>query len=695
MRNAFVFRACAVVVLLCQLSPALSVRAQQPSGQTQPPGARPGQEQPPRAPRPRTTAPTSRTAPGEDRSSQRREEDDRPSPYYDYPFGSRVTSRRTLTLDEAVSLALSNASAFQQSQYEERIAREDVHQARVAFLPQLSMPLTYFGTTTSRVRNEGDPLTYSFVSSSAINETIALVNASGEVDLSGRLRAQLRRSRHLLAAARAGAQVARRDLVLATVDAYYALALARQKRRLADETLGLAEGFVKVSESLKASGDGEEADMFRAISASRARRDELEQARASEAAAMDLLRSLTGIDFSTFVGVKRLTESVPTVSDFLGYTEELIKQRPEFDVIEAQKRAAVQEAKLARSERLPQLTYSLNGGFDAGDFRPLGRYAGASAIFTLTIPIFNFGASRSREVQARLRAEQLDIQREATMRQLRQEFYTTRAAALAALNRIQEAKGASEAAQQNITMIFARYRLKKAEITEVIDAQASFAETRTAYYQAIADYYTQRIRLEPDPEQLLRARPSQPELLSSAPRAAAPCTMSLAQAPAIAGFRLGMTREEVQARFPNSPVPAPDESGLSIMHLRGIQAPAGSALEGANNLTIELLDDRLVYIRVSYATTDKWQSMDEFVASVAERLGVRGQWKRFYDWENKTIRDAEDLRDSALECHGFRLSAGIGIEGLTSNEQTPHLELEDMSAIQTIRAREEQRAAKE
>jgi outer membrane protein TolC len=672
--------------------------AQQPTGTTQPqPAARPGQTQPPQAQRPRqqqqedATAPTSSTAQAET-GAERGE--DKPSPYYDYPFGSRTTSRRTLTLDEAVSLALSNANAFRQSQYEERIAREDVKQARAAFFPQLTMPLTYFGTTTSRVRNEGDPLTFSYVSSSAIHETIALVNAGGEIDLSGRLRAQLRRSRHLLTAASAGAQVARRELVLATIDAYYALALARQKRRLADETLGLAEGFVKVTEGLKARGDGgEEADLFRAISAARTRRDELEQARASEAAAMDLLRSLTGVDFNTFIGVRRLTESVPTVSDFLGYTEELIKARPEFNMLEAQKRAALQEAKVARSERLPQLSYNINGGFDAGDFRPLGRYAGGSAIVTLTIPIFNFGASKSRETQARLRAEQLDVQRESTLRQLRQEFYTTRAAALAALERIRETRSASEAAQQNITLIFTRYRLKRAEITEVIDAQAASAESRAAYYQAIADYQTQRIRLEPDPEQLLQPRTAGPEVLSAArPRA---CALSLSQAPVIGGFRLGMTTDEVQARLPNSPTPAPNDIGVSTVHLRGIQSPAGSAFEGANNITLEMLDGRLAYIRVSYPATNKWQSKDEFIANIAERLNINGPWRSFYDWENKTIRDSEDLRDSALECNGFRLSAGIGIEGLTNVEQTPHLELEDMAAAQTIKSREDAKAERE
>lgn len=689
MRKDFVSSACALGLLCCLIGHALPLYAQQPSATTPPqPEARPGKTQTPQAPRPGSATPGSSS--GEEGSSAQRE--DRPSPYYDYPFGSRTTSKRTLTLDEAVALALSNASAYQQSQFDERIAREDVRQARAAFLPEITMPLTYFGTTPSKVRAADEPLVYSYVSSSAINETIALVNASGELDLSGRLRASLRRSRHLLAAARAGAQVARRELVIATIDAYYALALARQKRRLADETLGLSEGFVKVSEGLKARGGGEEADVFRAISAARTRRDELEQARAGEAAAMDLLRSLTGIDFNTFLGVKRLTETVPTVSDFLGYTEEMIKARPEFSVIEAQKRAASQEARIARAERLPQLTYTINGGFDAGDFRPLGRYAGGSAIVTLTIPIFNFGASKSRETQARLREQQLDVQRQSTMRALRQEFYTTRAAALAALERIRDAQSASEAAQQNITLIFTRYRLKKAEITDVIDAQSAFAETRTSYYQAIADYHTQRIRLEADPEQMLRPHHLEPETLSSMrPRA---CTLGLAEAPNIGGFRLGMTLSEVQARFPNNQIPSPDEFGVSTMHLRGVKSPAGSVFEDANNITIEFTDGRLSYIRVDYPVTNQWENKDAFVASIANRLNINGQWKYFYDWEDKTIRGAEDLRDMALECNGFRLSAGIGIEGYGGNDQTPHMELEDTAAAKAVKEREEERAAR-
>lgn len=421
---------------------------------------------------------------------------DRPPPYYKYPFGSETTRARTLTLGEAVELALRQASTFSQAQIEERIAAEDVRQARTDFLPRLSAPLTYLGNTPSQVRALDEPLTFSYVSSSAVNETMALFNAAGELDLSGRLRANLGRSRHLLAAARAGTQVARRELVLATVDAYYGLVLARQRRRLADETLSLAEGFALVAETLRQRGDGEESDVLRARVEALKRRDELEQARAAESGAMDALRSLAGVDYATHITVTRITEEVPTASDFMGYTEELVKARPELAQIEEQRRAALDEARAARAERLPQFSYSLSGGFDAADIRELRRFSGGQAILSLNVPVFDFGASRSRETQARLRAQALEAQRDATLRLLRQEFYTSRAAALSALERIRLTRAAAEAAQSNIAMTLARYRAKQGTMLEVVDAQSAYADSRVAFYQALTDYRTARIRLE-------------------------------------------------------------------------------------------------------------------------------------------------------------------------------------------------------
>ncbi|MBV9210947.1 MAG: TolC family protein, partial [Acidobacteria bacterium] len=40
------------------------------------------------------------------------------------------------------------------------------------------------------------------------------------------------------------------------------------------------------------------------------------------------------------------------------------------------------------------------------------------------------------------------------------------------------------------------YRVKKADITDVVDAQSAYAEARLAYSQTIIDYRTARFRLE-------------------------------------------------------------------------------------------------------------------------------------------------------------------------------------------------------
>ncbi len=491
----------ALFVLLCLLIQAAPVGAQQPSATTPPqPTARPGQTTPPAAPRPSqpTATPSPEATPQEEQKPQIEHRTERLPPRVEPHLGSRPA--RSLTLDEAIKLALGQSSAYQLTQLDERIAAEDVKQARAALFPQFTAPLTYFGTTPSQVREEGDPLTFSYVSSSAINETIALLNASGELDISGRLRASLRRSRYQLDAARAGSLIARRQLALDTVDAYYNLVLARERRRFAEETLALAEGFLKVTEDIGRRGEDESegADLLRAGAQVSSRRDELEQARAGEVGALNVVRSLTGIDFETPINVSGISQDLPTTSDFNNFTEEQLKTRPEFGQVEAQRRAALEEARTARGERLPQLTYTLNGGFDAADFRPLKRYAGGSAIVTLTIPIFDFGASRSRETQARLRAQSAEVQRENTLRQLRQEFYTARAAALGALIRIRETKSAVDNALKNLMIILARYRAKKATITDVVDAQSAFVEARLANSQAVIDYRTSRIRLEPN-----------------------------------------------------------------------------------------------------------------------------------------------------------------------------------------------------
>src|SRR5689334_10940982 len=184
-----------------------------------------------------------------------------------------------LSLDEALRLANGQASAFQTALLNERVAAEDVRQAQAAFLPKVSAPLSYIYTSPALGLPPGEPRGPSFVTSDGIGVYDGLVNVSGDFDIAGRLRAGLAKNRALLAAAHAGAEVARRELAQAVTEAYYGLALANVQLRAAEQNLAAAEEFEHITSLLLTGGEVAAVDLTRAQLQTLTRRDELEKAR--------------------------------------------------------------------------------------------------------------------------------------------------------------------------------------------------------------------------------------------------------------------------------------------------------------------------------------------------------------------------------------------------------------------------------
>jgi outer membrane protein TolC len=405
-----------------------------------------------------------------------------------------------LTRDEAVRFALAQASAFQTAQYSELIAAADVRQARVAFLPHITIPSTFvYNSPTLGPASPGTPRSerFSFISANAITEYQVLAGASGEIDVVGRLRAALRRSVALLEAARAGTEIARRTLIQGVDDAYYGLALSTAKRRSAELTLAATEDFARTTELMYNAGEVSEVDLIRARLQVASRLDDLEQARVAEAVTAGELRVLVGYDFAAPIDVVDLATELPNAADINRFAAGAISTRPELARLDAERRAADQEAKAARAERLPQFSYSINGGFDSESLRPdpLHNHTGVLATLSLTIPVFDWGASRSREQQARLRAKSFVSERDLALRNFTQQFYAARAQALAAASRYQFLSQSVGNAERNLQASIARYRAGEAAIIEVTDAQSTLAAQRAALNQALFDYHQARARL--------------------------------------------------------------------------------------------------------------------------------------------------------------------------------------------------------
>ena len=406
-------------------------------------------------------------------------------------------SLNPLTLDEALRLANLQASDYRTALLNESVAAEDVRQAQAAFKPKVSAPLSYIYTSPALGLPPGEPRVQSFIANNAIGEYEALLNLSGDFDVAGKLRATLRKNRALLAAAHAGTEVARRALAQAVIENYYGLALTTAQRIAAEGNLAAAQEFERVTSLLLTGGEVPAVDLTRAQLQTLSRRDELERARVNEEAVAGSLRVLVGYDFMRPISTTDLELALPRDSEYQQFKADDIARRPEFTQFEQQLRAAREEIKIARADRLPSLSYSINGGFDTDSVNGprLKEHSGVSAAVSLTIPVFDWGASRSREQQARLRVQIAENERAIAVRGFTQQFYLARAQAANAAARIRLAREAVIKAQDNVAASIARYRAGEAQIVEVTDAQTTLVAQRTALYQAIFDYQVALARL--------------------------------------------------------------------------------------------------------------------------------------------------------------------------------------------------------
>jgi outer membrane protein len=402
-----------------------------------------------------------------------------------------------LALAEALRLANTQASSFQIALLDERIAAEDVRQAQAAFRPKISAPLSYIYTSPALGLPPGEPRGPSFVSADGIGVYDAFVNVSGDFDVAGKLRASLARNRALLAAAHAGTDVARRALAQALIDAYYGLALASAQRRAAEGHLAAAEEFEHITSLLLSGGEVAAVDLTRAQLQTLTRRDEFERARTNEEIAAAGLRVLIGYEFTKPLSTTDLELALPNDSEYQQFIAEDVSRRPEVIQLEQQLRAARQEIKIARADRLPSLSYSINGGFDTDSLKDprLHEHTGVSATISLHIPIFDWGESRSRERQAQLRVGIAENERTLALRGFTQQFHAARWQASSAAARIRLAREALVKAQDNLAASISRYRAGEAQIVEVTDAQTTLVEQRSALNQAIFDYQSALARL--------------------------------------------------------------------------------------------------------------------------------------------------------------------------------------------------------
>jgi hypothetical protein len=163
------------------------------------------------------------------------------------------------------------------------------------------------------------------------------------------------------------------------------------------------------------------------------------------------------------------------------------------------------------------------------------------------------------------------------------------------------------------------------------------------------------------------------------------CKLTVAEAPAIRGFSLGMPMAQAVARFESVKAPKSDEFGVAALDIFPKQvASANPVYDGVKRIFIYFVDEKLSVLSVMYEAKEKWKNEGEYLDAVRESLGLKGGWS--FDM-SRNLESAPTFFHS-MECEGFVVRAGLS----GRSAQEPFIVLEDLAAREKV---VERKAAKE
>jgi hypothetical protein len=126
------------------------------------------------------------------------------------------------------------------------------------------------------------------------------------------------------------------------------------------------------------------------------------------------------------------------------------------------------------------------------------------------------------------------------------------------------------------------------------------------------------------------------------------CALTLGQSPELGGLRLGMTEEQVRARFKIVEREPADEYGVASLRL---EPPVNQSTEAVRDISIELIKERIVSIRLVYRATANAADYRVFTAGVSQSLKLPPAWKR--------VTVGSMVTEMLMECAGFKISARL------------------------------------
>ena len=390
-----------------------------------------------------------------------------------------------LNLQQAIDRARQYGPAFLAANLAAASAHEDAIQARAALLPSVS-GLSQFIYTQPNGTPSGV-----FVSNDGphVYNQQALVH--GEVYAPVK-RAEYHRAQAAEAVARAKADVAARGLVAAVVQDYYAMVVAERKLVNTRQALREARQFLDITEQQERGGEAAHSDVIKAQIQLEQRQRDTEDAQLALDKARLAFAVLLFPDFRQDFTVEDDLESAAALPALAQVEEMAGRSNPDVRAAQAAVEQQTHAVESARAAMLPTLSFDYFFGINANRFAlhdvENRDNFGPVAQAQVTVPLWTWGAARSKIRQAQIGLEQANNDLRFTQRQLLSTLEAFYQEAQVAGAQVESLKHSAELSAESLRLTLLRYQAGEVTVLEVVDAQSTLTQARNARDDGLARY---------------------------------------------------------------------------------------------------------------------------------------------------------------------------------------------------------------
>lgn len=408
---------------------------------------------------------------------------------------SVLQAEEPFTLAQALARALEHNPELAIDAPIREAAQSDVAVSHAGYLPRIDFEQSYAGGNNP-VYVFGTLLTQRRFT--AANFALSSLNTPDPIDnLQTRFAAQASvwdfgRTRRRVEGARLGLEIADRShedhvrqVLLATLDAYYSVSLAREGWGAAKTSLESAESIVKQAEARVLTGMAVEADLLRGqVYLASARQREIET-RGQLEMARSRLNRLMGDPLDAPLGETAALKpaSIPVAAEEALRAEQS-KHRPDYQRLAAELHQAELEVRSSQSEYLPTVGAFASWEMDNPSLKDYGGNNWTAGV-SLRWNLFAGGADSARLRAARQRLEAKKRQVSAMESAMALEIHNAMVQFHTAAQQVEAARAAEAQSEEGLRILKNRYESGLATMTDVLSVESQRAVARALLSEAI------------------------------------------------------------------------------------------------------------------------------------------------------------------------------------------------------------------